>query len=55
MFDGALSFAQDVSNWNVRKIVTAYRMFRDAISFQGNGLERWDLQSVTNVDEMVRS
>jgi hypothetical protein len=54
MFDGALSFDQDVSDWNVNKIGTANRMFRDAISFQGNGLDRWDLQSVEKVEEMVR-
>jgi hypothetical protein len=54
MFDGALSFDQDVSDWNVNKIGTANRMFCDAISFQGNGLDRWDLQSVEKVEEMVR-
>lgn len=54
MFEGALSFSQHLGDWDVRAVTTTEKMFLNAISFRGEGVDQWDLQSVEQVDEMVR-
>ena len=50
MFDGATSFNQDISSWDVENITNMSLMFDDT-SFNQD-ISAWDVDSVTNMDTM---
>ena len=54
MFDGAESFNQDISNWNVSSVINMAGMFDGAESFN-QGLSSWDVSSVINMAGMFKS
>jgi surface protein len=51
MFNGASSFNQNLSNWDVSNVINMQGMFTDATAFNQN-LSAWDVSSVTNMDNM---
>ena len=51
MFAGATKFNQPLNNWDVSKVTTMSRMFRDAKNFN-QPLDNWDVSKVTNMSWM---
>ena len=53
MFNGALSFNQDISNWDVSNVLNMYNMFSNAIEFNKN-INAWGTKTnkVTNMSNM---
>ena len=51
MFDGASSFNNDISNWNVSKITNMVGVFDNASSFNQD-LSAWDMKNVTIIQWM---
>ena len=47
------SFNADISSWDVSKVTTMYRMFKDAPNFNQD-LSGWDVSSVVAMGEMFR-
>lgn len=45
-------FNADLANWDTSNAITMRRMFFDAQSFTGAGLESWDVSAVTDMQEM---
>ena len=54
-FFGATAFNQNLSNWNVSRVQRMNSMFRDAMVFQGHGLEHWDVSNVVSMESMFDS
>ncbi|MEL7270434.1 MAG: BspA family leucine-rich repeat surface protein [Bacteroidota bacterium] len=52
MFMGATSFNGNLSGWETQTIQSVVFMFYGASSFEGNGLEDWDTQNITNMNRM---
>ncbi|MEX0315794.1 MAG: BspA family leucine-rich repeat surface protein, partial [Allomuricauda sp.] len=52
MFSYCDSFNGDLSGWNLENVESMYRMFFEATSFTGLGLETWDTQNVTTMQNM---
>jgi surface protein len=46
MFAGVFAFNDDLSMWNVSRVQTMSSMFSGAASFEGIGLEQWDVGNV---------
>ena len=57
MFDGALSFNQDISGWETGSVEFMFAVFRNAESFNQNidtNGDAWDVSSVTDMTEMFK-
>ncbi|MEO1022158.1 MAG: BspA family leucine-rich repeat surface protein, partial [Bacteroidota bacterium] len=54
MFDGAVSFNDDISGWDVSNVTTMEAMFRDAKAFDQN-LGGWNIGRVENMNAMLRN
>jgi len=52
MFDGALSFNQDISMWDVSNVINMRTMFRQALSFDQN-LGNWQPSTVSGLDNFI--
>jgi surface protein len=53
MFQGATAFNQDISNWNVSKVIDMASMFRSS-PFNQN-ISNWNVSNVRNMASMFRS
>jgi surface protein len=51
MFEGAITFNQDISSWDVSNVVDMSRMFWNAKAFN-QPLNDWDVSKVTSMDSM---
>lgn len=51
LFYGAISFNEDLSNWDVSHVTDMSYMFSDATSFNGN-VSAWNTSSVTSMFAM---
>lgn len=52
MFTNTPSFNGDLSLWNVSRVVSMKKQFRQATSFNGD-LSRWDVRNLTDMEQMV--
>ena len=52
MFADCDMFNSDLSKWNVKKVEITANMFFGCHSFEGNGLENWELNECTNLNYM---
>merc|ERR1712032_191570 len=53
MFDGATDFNQDLSKWDVSRVINMEGMFNYAKSFNQD-LSKWDVSRVTDMDSMFK-
>lgn len=52
MFSGAKVFNQDVSKWNVSKVINMEKMFLGAKIFNGD-ISSWNISNVTNMGQIL--
>ena len=52
MFNRCKKFNQDLSKWDVKNLIYAPRMFQECSSFEGKGLDKWDISDKANFDGM---
>lgn len=55
MFKGCKSFNGDVSGFNTSSVTDMNMMFYDATSFEGTGIENWNVMNVKRFDRMFTS
>ena len=51
-FDRALEFNGNLNSWDTSSALTMRMMFRSANSFEGTGIENFDISSVTDIGMM---
>jgi hypothetical protein len=52
--DGASSMDEDLAGWSMGNVVNTGKMFRRAKSFQGTGLEFWDVHNILDATSMFQ-
>ena len=55
MFQDAISFNTNLSNWDVSYVRAMEFMFTNCTSFEGNGVDAWDVSNVGNLRHMFHS
>ncbi len=53
MFNGASTFNEDVSSWDVSNVTTMFLLFTGASSFNGD-VSEWDVSNVTNMGNVFQ-
>lgn len=48
--ESADRFKQDLSSFDMRSVVNMTSMFKSALSFEGNGLEKWEVNNVVHMN-----
>ena len=54
MFQNAISFNQDISNWNISNVSDISDMFHDATNFN-QPLKSWNVNKVTGIGRMFQN